>query len=106
MSKYNSRHVKEDGHTFDSKAEHKRYCELKLLLRSGLIAKLEVHPSYPIMIGEVKICNVIFDFRYVHASNQIIIEDVKGRDLPMSRIKRKLFKAKYPDSDLRILTAR
>ena len=107
MSKYHARRVKEDNKTFDSKAEHRRYCELKLLEKVGKIMDLSVHPSFPIFIDKIKICNVIFDFEYIELSSKLkVLEDVKGVDLPMSRIKRKLFTAKYPDRVLRILRAK
>ena len=46
MSKYNAKRVKRDGYTFDSKAEAKRYWELKQLEKAQEIAFLEVHPKF------------------------------------------------------------
>ncbi len=48
MNKYRNRKTVVDGITFDSKAESERYCELKLLLRSGKIANLKLQPEYTI----------------------------------------------------------
>ncbi len=45
-SKYGASKVTEDGHVFDSRKEHSRYCELKILQRAGMITDLEVHPSW------------------------------------------------------------
>lgn len=107
MNKYRAIQVKFDGITFASKMEHKRYCELKLLEKSGQIEKLEVHPKYPAIINGVKICNIILDFRYFdRAKREIIAEDTKGYWNPLSRLKFKMLKALYPDLDVRLLTAK
>lgn len=37
---------KKDGYIFDSAGELKRYCELKLMVRSGMIKDLEIHPKF------------------------------------------------------------
>ena len=44
--------IEEDGIRFDSKREYLRYKDLKLLERAGEIKHLEVHPKFPITIGE------------------------------------------------------
>ncbi len=94
MSKYGAKKVKEDGYTFDSKAEHKRYGQLKLLRDAGHITDLNVHPDYVIAINGQKICKVILDFDYIE-SGKLITEDVKGMDTSISKLKRKLVKACY-----------
>lgn len=105
--KYNNRYVKDDGYTFDSGAEHRRYCELKLLLRGGKIKDLIVHPRYPVVIGVMKICTVEMDFEYYNYEQMgKIVEDIKGFDPPISKLKRKLLQALYPDMTIHILTAR
>ena len=49
--KYNNSRVVEDGITFDSKAEYKRYKELKLLQATGEVIEIEVHPTYLLQHG-------------------------------------------------------
>jgi hypothetical protein len=106
-SKFDNRIVREDGHLFDSKAEHKRYCELKLLLKARLIEGLEVHPKFNAEINGRKICMIELDFRYFDKSkNKLIYEDVKGFDPPISKLKRKLLLALFPEVELNILTAK
>ncbi len=94
MSKYHSIKVKRDGYTFDSKAEARRWDELKLLERNGDISHLVVYPKYPILVNNYEICTYIADFQYVELATQAIItEDVKSpvtRKLPVYRIKKKL----------------
>jgi hypothetical protein len=106
-NKYRAHIVKSDGHTFDSKAEFKRFCELKLLLHAKKIINLDVHPRYRADVNDIKICDIEMDFRYIIVeTNQQIVEDVKGFDTPISKLKRRLLKALYPDLEINILTAR
>jgi len=93
-NKYGARKVRDDGYLFDSKAEHLRYCELKVLQKAGEISELEVHPKYSIELNGHHICTVILDFRY-RDSHGTVIEDVKGKDLALSRLKRKLVEAQH-----------
>ena len=101
-NKFNAVLVKADGHTFQSKAEHKRYCELKILERGCEISDLKVHPKFPIFINNVKVCDVLGDLEYIE-NGKWIVEDVKGQDTAMSRFKRKLVKAAYPSVDWRVI---
>lgn len=105
MSKYNSRKVELDGYIFDSVAEYYRYRELRLLLLSGEISDLVIHPRFKIIHNSQLICSVIGDFGYIEGSVSVV-EDVKGFDTAMSRLKRKLIRAYYPDIDWRVLNAR
>ena len=95
-NKYGAVRTTVDGITFASKAEANRYQELKLLLKAQKIAELELQPKYKIAINGIKVCNVILDFRYYDKdTDKYIIEDVKGKDTPISRLKRKLVEAAY-----------
>ncbi len=98
-----------DGYKFDSQHEADRYGQLKLLLLSGLIKFLRVHPRYPIKIGGVPVLmrskrypngralKYVGDFSYVDlATDEIIIEDVKmqsGHLTEVYKIKRALMEA-------------
>src|SRR3990167_4238943 len=95
ISKYRAKRVADSGYLFASKLEHRRYCELRLLEKSGEIRGLMVHPRYEIIWpGETKrICIVELDFLYTDREGGIHNEDTKGRDTAMSRLKRKLLKA-------------
>lgn len=95
-NKYSAIKVKEDGYIFDSKAEHRRYKELLILQRAGEIKDLELQPKYECVINGKKIANVILDFRYFdNGKNMTVIQDVKGFDTTVSRLKRKLVEAIY-----------
>ena len=110
MNKFNAQRVKADGYTFDSLAEHRRYCELKLLEKAGEIEKIIVHPSFPIVVRGKNICYVELDFSYRIRNPKrpfhLKYEDVKGFDTAVSKLKRKLFHACYPELELEILHIR
>lgn len=82
-----------DGIRFASKAEARRYQELTLLERNFLIKNLELQPSYQLIVNDQKICRYIADFRYTTPDGIEHIEDVKGIETPMFKLKRKLMKA-------------
>ena len=99
-----------DNHRFDSQTELARYLELKLLLKAGEIADLELQPKFPIRIGGVNVMMYskryfirgrqlvyIGDFRYRNAKNgEMVIEDVKmqsGHQTEVYKIKRALMRA-------------
>lgn len=93
-SKYRAVPTFVDGIRFASKAEAKRYQELKLLERAGEISRLELQPRYDITINGTKVCTYVGDFRYFTKDKQVL-EDVKGVKTPVYRIKRKLLSALY-----------
>lgn len=71
-SKYNAVKTIIDGIKFDSKAEARRYSELKLLERSGLISKLKLQPRYNLMPSytngkgqKIRAIDYIADFEYL-----------------------------------------
>jgi hypothetical protein len=76
-------------------AEGKRYNELLLLEKAKQIHSLTLQPSYHIIINGHKICRVVLDFEYVTANGEKVIEDVKGRDNAVSKLKRKMVEAAY-----------
>ena len=77
--KYNAVRVKADGYTFDSKQEYKRYCELKLMEKAGIIWRLKVHPKFDISIKGEHFCYYTGDFDYFLTDNsEYVLEDVKA----------------------------
>lgn len=93
-AKYGAKRVQIDGIWFDSKREGARYEELKMMYKAGLIRELICHPSFEIGINGVFICDVVLDFQY-RGADSFIYEDVKGKDNPLSALKRKLVEAEY-----------
>lgn len=85
-SKYGAVKTQIDGHTFASKAEAKRYAQLKELERIGEIDSLELQPRYELAPG-VKFSDsaratpalrYVADFRYRDHLGRLVVEDVKG----------------------------
>lgn len=82
-----------DGIKFDSKAEARRYSELKMLERAGVIKDIKLHPKFPMIINNIKIGRGWWtgDFRYMQQQDGVwfdVIEDVKSIDTRESKIRR------------------
>jgi hypothetical protein len=98
-NKYGAIKVKADGITFDSKLEHKRYQELKLLEKAGEITSLMVHKRWPLYSqvsnAPIDSCDTLVghyesDFNY-RDDGKLIVEDCKGVVTPLSAWKIKHF---------------
>lgn len=96
MTKYGAIRTQVDGHKFASKAEARRYSQLRNMERAGEIADLELQPKFPLTIGGMKVATYIGDFRYVvPLTGQVVTEDVKGVKTPVYKLKAKMVKAIY-----------
>lgn len=98
--KYNAKGEHVDGHWFASGAEAKRYLQLVTMAEQEKISRLELQPSYQIMVKGKHIANYRADFRYaVLADNGsisgIVVEDVKGMVTDVYTMKKKLVEALY-----------
>lgn len=92
-NKYRAQKTEVDGITFDSKAEARRFMELRLLERAGEISGLKLQEPFACTVGEksVVVCTYRADFSYWdNRQKRQRVEDVKGMDTPISRLKRKL----------------
>lgn len=91
MNKYNAKKTYVDGIAFDSKKEAKRYQELKLLERGGVISDLDYQVKFeliPKQEGE-RPCYYVADFVYTENGKKVV-EDVKGFRTDVYKLKRKL----------------
>lgn len=110
-TKYNATKVTIDGHTFDSKHEYQRYCELKLLERAGTITDLQMQVKFVLIpsqyepdtvkvlkSGKEKVvkgkliereCSYIADFVYQY-NGKTVVEDAKGMRTKEYVLKRKM----------------
>lgn len=93
-NKYKAIKTVVDGITFDSKKEAKRYVELKLLVKSGVISELKLQPRFDLIINDCKCGFYKADFEYIE-NGKTVIEDVKGMKTPVYNLKKKLIKAIY-----------
>jgi len=125
MSKYGNTKTVLDGHTFDSKAEAKRYQELKLLEKAQEIFNLELQPKFTLVPKTKKRRAITYtaDFAYnVEINNEdcencefypdkcgdcrykVVVEDVKSPATAKDKtyiVKRNLFEYQNPNVDFR-----
>lgn len=106
--KYGARKTTVDGYTFDSKAEANRYQDLRLLERAGEISGLSLQPSFALLPSYkrngkmVRAITYFADFMYTE-DGRTVVEDVKGVETEVFRIKWKWAQYLYPDYDWRIV---
>jgi len=93
--KYRARAVWVDGLHFASKREAKRWCELKTMAGLGKIKNLRRQVSFPLHVSGKKITSYRADFVYEAENGALIVEDAKGIELELFRIKAKWIKAEY-----------
>ena len=96
--KYSNKKTIADGIKFDSKAEARRYKELVLAQKAGIIRDLELQPEFLLQDkfkynGKTeRAVKYIADFKYFDVSKGVyVVEDVKGVQTEVFKIKRKLF---------------
>lgn len=87
-----------DGIWFDSIKEAEYYGKLKLLIRAGLVVKIEIHKVYPLSFNGVHICNYEADFVLYMPDGSVKVQDVKSaatEGLPVFIIKTALMLAVF-----------
>jgi hypothetical protein len=94
MTKYRAKPTKIDGIRFASKREAKRYQELKLLFRAGLIRELQLQPEIDCIVEDKHLFTYRADFSYWE-NGKNVIEDVKGFKTPVYRLKKRIIEALY-----------
>lgn len=108
MNKYRNKKVQVDMYVFDSIRESQRYKELKLLEKVGEISNLELQPRFLLQDSFKKNgktyrkIEYIADFQYIE-NGKTIVEDVKGMQTDVFKLKHKIFEKVYPDLELRIV---
>lgn len=106
MSKYRAIKTIVEGIVFDSKAEARRYSELKLMERAGLIENLQRQVPIELLPGvrfhdakrATPALRYVPDFTYYEwqkGRKTKVVEDVKGMQTPAFRIKRHALKALF-----------
>lgn len=106
MNKYSAERAKSGGITFASKAEARRYLQLKAMQQAGEISDLTLQPVFQLGCGDRpillrskgypngRVARYVADFSYRHNGIEIV-EDVKGMDTPLSRLKRAIVEAQH-----------
>lgn len=108
MTKYRAKPCTIDGIKFASQGEGNRYCELKIMAKAGLIQDLRLQPRYVIQdgfqhatAGRVQAIVYVGDFQYTK-NGKMIVEDYKGFETAVFKLKRKMFLKCYPEIELRV----
>lgn len=103
-SKYHAVPTVIDNIRFASKAEARRYQELKMLEKAGKVRNLKLQPKYPLVFSPgagrdvANVGSYIADFWYLAVERGVerpVIEDVKGVKTPVYRLKKKMVEAIY-----------
>ena len=92
QSKFNNERVVTEDGAFDSKKEHRRWCELKLLQLAGEIRNLRHHTKFKFEHNGVLIGTYEADFDYFRG-NEYVVEDSKGFETDVFRLKAKMMRA-------------
>lgn len=109
MNKYKNTKIVVDNIKFDSNLEATRYKELKLLERAGTITDLELQPRFLLQDSFKKNgrtfrkIEYVADFKYIE-NGKTIVEDVKGIQTDVFKLKHKIFEKKYPELSIKIIT--
>lgn len=93
-NKYSAIKTEVDGIKFDSKAEARRYQNLRLLEKAGEISELSLQPRYDLVVNGKKCGFYKADFKYIENGKEVV-EDVKGITTTVYKLKKKLVKAIY-----------
>ena len=88
-----------DGINFPSKAEARRYSELKLMKQAGTIRWFNRQPSF-LLSGGIRYRP---DFIVCDKDYRLWVEDVKGMSTPVFRMKQKIWAEMYPDIPLEVV---
>ena len=99
------------GILFDSMLEKNRYIVLLAKEQAGEISNLELQPEFELMPGfehngkKVRAIKYKADFSYT-VNGVRVVEDTKGYETDVFKLKQKLFWFNYPEIPLKIIKAK
>jgi hypothetical protein len=93
-----------NGVVYHSKAEAKRAFELDCMKAARQITGWKRQRGFPLLVNGVFICTYYADFQ-VWGETTDWAEEIKGHETEVYKLKLKLFRALYPDVELRIIKA-
>lgn len=113
-NKFGAKSIVIDGHFFPSLLEGRRYGQLKMLQRTGIIRDLKLQPRFDLSAGGEKVAEYRADFSYEERLKsdgpfpawRSVVEDTKGVMTPLYRLKKALFLRLYPQHDFREIKRR
>lgn len=81
------------GIRFASHLEAERYLELRAMASTGLIRDLRLQVPFTLEVNCLPICKYVADFVYEREDGTRVVEDAKGVQTPLYRLKKKLMQA-------------
>ena len=104
-SKYKNNRVRVDGILFDSQLEADYYSDLKLQLKMGTIKGFCRQPEFVLQegFGDIRPITYKPDFIVFHNDGNYEIVDTKGFETQEFKRTRKLFKARFPGLELKVI---
>lgn len=104
-SKYNASKVRVDGILFDSQLEADYYSDLKLQLKMGTIRGFCRQPEFILQegFGDIRPITYRPDFIVFHNDGSYEIVDTKGFETQEFKRTKKLFRAKFPRLELKVV---
>lgn len=101
-NKYGNKRTEVDGIVFSSKKEARRYGELRMLQVGKVIGNITLQPRYPLVVKGIKVGTYVGDFEYTEG-NRVVVEDAKGVQTPVFKLKWKLVRILFPEYEWRIV---
>lgn len=111
-TKYHSRQTTVDGIKFASRIEAERFIQLRLMAKAGVIRDLKLQPEFQIFKGyvdpetgeKVRSRYYVADFQYTDVdAHKVIVEDTKGIETDVFRLKWDYVRSEYPQFEFRML---
>lgn len=96
-NKYKNVRANYDGYTYASKKEAEYAFELDCRKKAGDIKNWGRQIRIPLFVGKYKICDYIVDFIINHNDGSEEYVEVKGMELPLWKLKWKIFEATYSE---------
>lgn len=98
-NKYSAKKQNYNGVKYDSTLEAKVAEDLDWQLKSGDLVEVKRQVKVPLMVNKVLICTYYCDFRVVDKYGQVKYVEAKGIELPVWKIKKRLFLALLQEID-------
>lgn len=106
--KYGAERARSGEQVFDSRLEARRYDQLLLLEQAGEIAWFTRQPRFDLGGGVIYRPDFLVVGKQLLFGNapfhQVWVEDCKGHVTQVFHVKHRLFRARYPKTELRILS--
>ncbi len=99
-NKYHNVTTEYNGIKYDSKLEAKTAQELDWRLKAKDIKEWKRQVKIPLKVNGVLICNYYVDFFYIDKNDTHVFLEVKGVELPLWKLKWKLFTALINEIDM------